>query len=60
MLELLAIILASLLFGRKDSNKPDPYKAAGIAYGLKSNLSGKDVADLGAALGSMGAFDDEN
>ncbi len=44
----------------KDTNgKPDPYKAAGIAWGMKGNLSWGDIANLGAMLGTQGAFDDE-
>lgn len=37
--------------------KPDPYKAAGIAWGLKGNLSLSNIADLGSLLGAQGAFD---
>lgn len=43
----------------KDFNgKPDPYKAAGIAYGLKGNLNSAGMAELGTYLGAEGAFDD--
>lgn len=42
----------------KDANgKPDPYKAAGIAYGMRGNLSDSDIARLGSYLGAEGGFD---
>lgn len=42
----------------KDSNgKPDPYKAAGIAYGAHSDLSTADLLELGGYLGAEDAFD---
>lgn len=58
MLELLAALLASMICDGQEKNRPDPYKAAGIAYGLKGGLSDKDITDMGALLGTMGAFDD--
>ena len=36
--------------------KPDPYKAAGIAYGMRGNLSTADILELGGYLGAEGAF----
>lgn len=42
----------------KDSNgKPDPYKAAGIALGMRGDLSTADILELGGYLGAEGAFD---
>jgi len=42
----------------KDSNgKPDPYKAAGIAFGMRGDLSTADILELGGYLGAEGAFD---
>lgn len=36
--------------------KPDPYKAAGIAYGMRGDLSTADILELGGYLGAEGAF----
>lgn len=38
--------------------RPDPYKAAGIARGMKGDLSSADMLGLGGLLGAEGAFDD--
>ena len=40
--------------------KPDPYKAAGMVFGAKGDLSNSDIAELGAILGAEGAFDDDD
>ncbi len=40
--------------------KPDPYKAAGMLFGAKGNLSDSDIAELGTILGAEGAFDDKD
>lgn len=59
MLELLTALFVAWL--ASDSNgKVDPHKAAGIAWGMKGSMSNEDIADLGATLGAMGAFDDDN
>ena len=38
----------------------DPYKAAGIAFGLGKLNTLSDMASFGALLGAIGAFDDES
>lgn len=59
MVEQIVSMLISLVFACRADGKPDPYQAAGIAYGLKGDLSAAEMADLGAMLGAMGAFDDD-
>ena len=57
MLELLALLLIAL-FSEDDNGKVDPYKAAGIAWGIKGDMSADETARFGAMLGAIGAFDD--
>lgn len=38
--------------------KPDPHKAAGIAWGMNGDLSTADILELGGYLGAEGAFDE--
>ena len=38
----------------------DPYKAAGIAFGLGKLNTLSDMASFGALLGAIGAFNDES
>lgn len=45
--------------GERGDGKIDPYAVAGAAHGLKGDLSDSDMAGLGAMLGAMGAFDDD-
>ena len=59
MVEQMVNMLISLMLARRADGKPDPYQAAGIAYGWKGNLSAAEMADLGAMLDTMGAFDDD-
>lgn len=52
------IALAGAVEASKDKNdKPDPYKAAGMAMGM-GNFSFEDQIRLGAMLGAQGAFDE--
>ena len=51
--------MGAVEMSKNSKGKPDPYKAAGIAYGMRENLSWGDTALLGAMLGSQGAFDDD-
>ena len=52
------MLLWAAVQNSKDSNgKPDPYKAAGIVYGLNGKLNNSDMAELGTYLGAEGAFD---
>lgn len=44
---------------RDENGKIDIAKATGISLGL-GNTSDRDIAMLGAILGSEGAFDDDN
>ena len=42
----------------KDINgKPDPYKAAGMLFGAKGDLTNSDLVELGTILGAEGTFD---
>lgn len=43
---------------KDQQGRPDPYKAAGIALGMKGDLSAADMLELGGLLGAEGAFDD--
>ena len=51
---------AAIQASKDENGKPDLYKAAGLIYGAKGNLSHSDIAELGAVLGAEGAFDDKN
>jgi len=51
--------MGAVEMSKNSKGKPDPYKAAGIAYGMRDDLSWSDTALLGAMLGSQGAFDDD-
>lgn len=48
---------AAVQDSKDSSGKPDPYKAAGIAYGARGNLSTADLLELGGYLGAEDAFD---
>lgn len=43
---------------RDQQGRPDPYRAAGMALGMKGDLSSADMLALGGLLGAEGAFDD--
>lgn len=53
-----AAVYDAIQASKDENGKPDPYKAAGLLAGMKGGLSGADWANLGAALGAQGAFDD--
>ena len=60
MLKFLEMLLVSLI-ATDEKGKVDPYKAAGIAFGMKGGkMTDSDWADLGTTLGAMGAFDDDD
>ena len=48
---------AAVQDSKNSRGKPDPYKAAGIAFGMKGDLSTADILELGGYLGAEGAFD---
>ena len=50
---------AAVQTSKNSKDKPDPYKAAGMAVGL-GFTSLYDTAKLGAMLGAEGAFDDDD
>ncbi len=54
------MIHAAVERSRSAKGRPDPYKAVGILFGTKGELSDSDLADLGAYLGAEGAFDDDH
>ena len=54
-----AAMNAAVQASRDSSGKPDPYKAAGMVFGAKGNLSDSDLDELGAMLGAEGAFNDD-
>jgi hypothetical protein len=45
---------------RDEKGKVDPFAAAGIAYGLKGDLSDLDLEKLGRTIGAKGGFDSED
>lgn len=49
---------AAVQLSRRGNSKPDPYKAAGIVYGFKGDLSDSDIAQLGTLLGAQDAFEE--
>ena len=51
--------MGAIEMSRNSKGKPDPCKAAGIAFGMRDELSLSDTALLGAMLGSQCAFDDD-
>lgn len=53
-----ALCMSAMIEASKDENgKPDPYKAAGAAYGM-GLLNSSNIGAFGAMLGEKGAFDD--
>lgn len=54
-IEMIGAIEAS----RNSKGKADPYKAAGLYYGLNGDVSLDDAARLGTFLGGDGAFSDD-
>lgn len=56
----LVLLIAITHFSKDSKGKSDPYKAAGIAYGMKGKLTDKDLTDLGTMLGAQDAFDEED
>ena len=50
---------AAVMDSRDAQGRPDPYRAAGIAYGMRGDLSDPDMMELGGYLGAEGAFESE-
>lgn len=49
---------AAVQNSKNAAGQPDPYKAAGIALGMKGDLSTTDILALGGLLGAEGVFDE--
>lgn len=47
---------AAVLDSKDSCGKPDPYKAAGIAFGMRGDLSTEDILKLGRYLSEEDAF----
>lgn len=51
-----ALLWAAVQDSKDADGKPDPYKAAGIAYGMRGDLPLSELMELGGYLGDQGAF----